>query len=303
LPSSSQILQPFSLSAENQSLRTNSPDSFLAQGDSSKQIICDKKSVTKSSDVPDQEKLVHPEENSREMPKASNILQMDSKTFQIASNDNKSYQVPEMSNASNLINPRRKISVYCRSFDVVAVEDSCEDQKSNLLTVRQSTSNFAVQTDEKIDQTAVNKNDSLNYQFNHTYRSTKNDSDSSNGSSPQKHSHDSLLEDESLIEQEVPRKVHLAPTRLKLSQEVKNELDRTVDCAFSAVGREKIDDASVQLSSMSIDNYDMLNSVFGTESHSANKDRAQEQSIPLHLIPHDQSGNLDLIMFLSDRTI
>jgi len=276
------------LSAGNcQSLRTNSPDFFLARGDSLKQEICDEKSVAKSSDVPDQEKLVHPEENSREMPKASRILQMDSKTFQIASNemDNKSYQVPEVSNASN---PRRKISVYCRSFDVVAIEDSCEDQKSNPLAVRQSTSNFAVQTDEKIDQITVDQNDSLKYQFNHTYRSVKNDSDSSNSSTPQKHSQDSLLEDESSIEQMVPRKVHLAPTRLKLSQEVKNELDRTVDYA---VGREKTDDASVHLSSISIDNYNMLDSVsFETESHSASKDRAQKQSIPLHLIPHDQSG-------------
>jgi len=280
------------LSAENcQSLRTNSPVSFLARGDSSKQEICDEKSVTKSSDVPDQETLVHPEENSREMSKASSILQMDSKTFQIASDemDNKSsYQVPEVSNASNLINPRRKISVYCRSFDVVAMEDSREDQESNPLAVRQPTSTFAAQIDEKIDQIAANQNDSLKYQFNHTYRTVKNDSDSSNGSTPQKHSRDSLVEDESLIEQTIPRKVHLAPTRLKFSQEVKNELDRIVDCASSIIGREKTDDTSVH--SMS-DNYDMLDNIsFETESLSTNKDRTQEQSISLHLIPHDQSG-------------
>ncbi|XP_011345233.2 uncharacterized protein LOC105283844 isoform X2 [Ooceraea biroi] len=293
LPSHSQALQPSSLSTEDysscQSSETNTSDALFAQGDGLKQE--DKKFVTEPGDVPDQEKLIDLEENPREMPRISSILQVNAEAFKIASSEmnSKSSQIPEVSSASKSTSPRRKISVYCRSFDVVAVQDSRENQGSDF-AVRQSTSNSAAQTNE-IDE--KDENNLFNYQFNHGYRNAKNESDSSNDSTPQKQFRNSQLEDEPLAEQAVPRKIHLAPTRLILPQEGKNDVNGTIDCASSAGGREENDNASSVCSSSTffeVDNCDTLDSVpLEIESRSATL--TQEQLTPSCLIPHDRSDS------------
>ncbi|XP_029165441.1 uncharacterized protein LOC114936427 isoform X3 [Nylanderia fulva] len=281
-----------------QSLRTDSPDASFAQGDFClKQENCDEKSTGS-----------HDKENpspsrSSEMPKVLNVL--DSMSLVATSEEEKTSGkiAQEVTSLSNPASPRRKISVYCRSFDVVSdvriVQDSCEDPRSSL-EVRQFSSNpdeSSTQVDERLDQKTIgeDQNSAPRYLFNHNYRNTQNDSNSSNDSSPQKQFRDSLLSDESPIEQPVLRKVCLAPTRLKLPQKIKNELNETAcvsnepnstklnianSLLFPIIDneREKDDDDAVRSSTFIIDKYktEIKDEVLGSRSCLANENRFRE---------------------------
>lgn len=154
---------------------------------------------------------------------------MDSTTLATSEEEKTSAKIVEEAiGASNSPSPRRKISVYCRSFDVVTVQDECEDRQGSNEKVRQSPSNSG-ESSARVDERLVpekDQNSTSRYPFGCNYRNTKNDSDSSNDSTPQKQFRNSLLEDELPIEQPVLRRVCLAPTRLKLPQNI-NELSET----------------------------------------------------------------------------
>lgn len=231
LPSHS--LQPSSPIAEDskqrtfscQSSITDSPDVSFARGDCLKQENNDRKS--------EEENLTS---NSSEMPKILEnllVLQMDSMTLAATSEEEKSAKIVEEAiGASNSPSPRRKLSVYCRSFDVVTVQDLCEDRQGSNVEVRRSpsdSSDSSAQVDERLvpEIVARDQNSTSKYPFGCNYRNTKNDSESSNDSTPLKQFRDNLLEDESPIEQPVLRRICLAPTRLRLSQKI-NELNETV---------------------------------------------------------------------------
>ncbi|XP_072746042.1 uncharacterized protein [Anoplolepis gracilipes] len=229
-----------------QSSRTDSLDTSFARGDFClTQENCNEKSfATESQNVSDEENLIP--NRSSEMPKL-NVLQMDSMALAATSEEGKSAKIIQEVSTSNPASPRRKISVYCRSFDVVTVQDSCEDNEKSSLEVRQSSSNLgdsSTRIDERLIPEIVvkDRNSTPRYPFSSNYRNTKNDSDSSNSLSPQKQFQDSLLEDESPIEQPVLRKICLAPTRLKLPQEIKNELKETT-CAPSNFTKPNITDS------------------------------------------------------------
>lgn len=286
-----------------QSLSRNSPDVPLAQRDGLKREgNRSENNTTAKHDTANQEQLVRlTEDSSREMPKVSNILPVDSEAFKLASNemDSKGFQVPEVSSASNPTSPRRKISVYCRSFDVVAMLDSRDPRGSSDLAVGRSMNSSVVRAYGGIDETGVkDENSTFKYQFDQNYRNVRNDfldTDSSNDSTPRKQLQDSLLEDEPLIVQTIPRKVHLAPTRLKLPQEAKkDESSETISSVFSAVNghEEENDDAYVHSSAtFVVDKGDTLDSVLlDTELRSANKDFFREQLEPVYLNPCDQSS-------------
>ncbi|KAL6265416.1 hypothetical protein P5V15_002212 [Pogonomyrmex californicus] len=222
---------PSSLQSEDSKwLRFGCQTSFVAQGDGLMQKDCEEKpALAEASNVSDQENPICSEENrSSEMPKVSSLLQVDSKALTTSEEEEtnmKSFQVPEVSSASTPVSPRRKISVYYRSFDVVAVQDQHEAQPGSNLEVRQLPSNLD-DSPMQIDKTAARDRNSLfnaKYPFGHTYRNIKSDSDSSSNSTPLKQSQDSPLHDEP----PVLRKIHLAPTRLKFSQKARNELNRT----------------------------------------------------------------------------
>ncbi|XP_077277861.1 uncharacterized protein LOC143906007 isoform X3 [Temnothorax americanus] len=214
-----------------QNLETDAP---FARGDGLTQEDRSEKStlVAEARTVSDQEDPGRSEENrSCEMPKVPSVLQMDSKATlkkkeekKTSEGEAKSFQVPEVSSASTPTSPRRKISVYYRSFDVVAVQDQRNDHPGSNLEVRQSPCN-PDDSPAQVEGTAARD----------VYRNVKSDSDSSN-STPRKFQ-DSLLDDEPpLVGEPILRKVHLAPTRLKFSHEAGNELARTVevpDCASS----------------------------------------------------------------------
>ncbi|CAL1685492.1 unnamed protein product [Lasius platythorax] len=264
----SQSLQPSSPTVEDsrrqtsscQSSRTDSPDACFARGDFClTPENCDEKSfATEPHDDSSKENLTP--NRSSEMPKVLNVLDLTALVATSEEEKTSTKIVQEVTSASNPASPRRKISVYCRSFDVVTVQDSCEDHQRSSLEVRRSSSNpddSSARIDERLDRETVSedRNNTPRYQFNHNYRNTKNDSDSSNDSSPQKQFQDSL--DESPIEQPVLRKVCLAPTRLRLPQEIKNDLNGTA-CASPSIepnisnsllppivdnGREEDDDA------------------------------------------------------------
>ncbi|KAM0726495.1 Inositol 1,4,5-triphosphate receptor associated 2 [Formica fusca] len=217
-----------------QSSRTDSPDACFAQGDFclTRENCNEKLFAMEPHGVSDKENLTP--KRSSEMPKILSVLQMDSTALAATSEEEKTNAniVQEIIGTSNPTSPRRKISVYCRSFDVVTVQDSCEDRQRSGLEIRRSSSNpddSSARIDERFDPEIVaeNLNSTPKYPFNYNYRNTKNDSDSSNDSSPQKQFQDNLLEDESPIEQPVLRKVYLAPTRLRFSQEIKKKLNET----------------------------------------------------------------------------
>lgn len=234
-------LQPSSPIAEDskqrtfscQSSITTSPDVSFARGDCLKQENHEKSFATESY-VFEKENLIS---NSSEMPKALKnplVLQMDSTTLAATSEEEKTSAkiVEEATGASNSPSPRRKFSVYCRSFDVVTMQDLCEDRQGSNLEVRRSpsdSSNSFAQVDERLvpEIVAEDQNSTPRYSFGCNYRDTKNDSDSSNNSTPQKQFRDNLLEDESPIEQPVLRRSYLAPTRLRLPQKI-NESNETV---------------------------------------------------------------------------
>ncbi|XP_020283673.1 uncharacterized protein LOC109854705 isoform X4 [Pseudomyrmex gracilis] len=143
-------------------------------------------------------------------------------------NTAKTYQVPEVSSASNPASPRRKISVYCRSFDMAAVQDSREDpQRGSGLEARQLPSEMSddscAQIDEKIDKVTTD----VTFGCSFNYRSTRNISDSSTDSTPTKSFGDSLPDDESPCKRSLGRTICLAPVRLKLPRKIENDLNET----------------------------------------------------------------------------
>ncbi|XP_014469577.1 PREDICTED: uncharacterized protein LOC106741772 isoform X2 [Dinoponera quadriceps] len=219
-----------------QSSRWNSLDD-AASGDGLTRVnICGKSAefneARSTRNVPDiRESPPHTEETSRppgEMPKVSSALRMDSKTLEVTPEEEtstKNLQAPEVTVTSPLTSPRRKFSVYYRSFDVVEVREPNEDdQDAPCLEVRRSPSSSPVRDGEKKTGDLRNdrtQNDAPRYLFSHSYRSARNDSDSSNSCSPQKQFSDDPPDDEANpIVQPVPRKIYLAPTRLKLTREV-----------------------------------------------------------------------------------
>lgn len=128
-------------------LGTNTTDVLFARGDSLTQEDREENStsLTAETHVCDQKNSICSENRSCKMPKVSSVLQMDSKALLTSEKEEektsaRSFQVPEVSSASNPTSPRRKISVYCRSFDVVAVQDRREDLPGSNLEVRQSPS-------------------------------------------------------------------------------------------------------------------------------------------------------------------
>ncbi|XP_067209273.1 uncharacterized protein [Linepithema humile] len=231
-----------------QSSRANSPDVSFAQGDGLTQGSSDKKSaLTLEPRISSEKDFVHPEGNqSSEMSQVSD-LQVNSKIASEEETSAKSIQTPEASGVNNPTSPRRKISVYCRSFDLM--QDPRDDQES-VLKMRQSSCDQPAKINERHDDNV--ESGAFKYSFNQNYRNIKNDSDSSTNSTPQKQSRDSLLEDEPSIGQSV-RKVCLAPTRLKFPQKVKSELNEVAevsDCAPSAAGFPELAISSSPLSSI-----------------------------------------------------
>ncbi|KAL6436956.1 hypothetical protein ACFW04_004944 [Cataglyphis niger] len=222
-----------------QSSRTNSPDASFARGDFflMRENGVEKSFAMEPHGVSGKENLTP--NRSSEMPKVLSVLQMNSTALPATSEEEKTSAkiVQEIIGTSNSTNPRRKISVYCRSFDVVTVQDSCENLQRSNLEIRKSSNNSndsSARIDERLDPEIVaeNRNSTPRYPFSYNYRNTKNNSDSSNDSSPQKQFRDNLLEDESPIEQPILRKVYLAPTRLRFSQEGKKKLNE-ITCAPS----------------------------------------------------------------------
>lgn len=160
-------------------------------------------------------------------------LQMNSKIIsEEETSAAKSTQTPDASGVNvNSMSPRRKISVYCRSFDLMTMQDPHESQES---MPRQLSCDQPTQVNEKNDENIVkDQNNTFKYSFSHAYRNVKSDSDSSTNSTPQKQSRDSLLENETSMDQSI-RKIRLAPTRLKFLQKVKSELDKTTEVSDRA---------------------------------------------------------------------
>lgn len=292
---------------------TKTTDAPFARGDGLTQEDRDEKSMPEAHDVCDQKGPARFEENqSGEIPKVSSVPQMDSKALEKEKEKTsaRSFQVPEVSSASNPSSPRRKISVYYRSFDVVAVQDGYEDHPGSNLEVRQSPSNLD-DSPAEVDRFAArdqNSTSGAKYPFSHIYRNTKSDTDSSN-STPQKFQ-DSLLDDESPIEELIPRKVRLAPTRLRFPQEAENDLDRNAEASdcdspvpvnstelnisdLSPIGEHK-EDVSVHSSSMFTDKCKMeVKSVLGSKS-CLNENISQGYSITnRRLFPCNQAGKRD----------
>lgn len=200
-----------------QSSRTNSPNAVSAQEDAPTRESCAEKSALTLESRKDS---THPEDDqSSEMSRVSDP-QANSKITSEGETSATSMQTSEASGVNNWTSPRRKISVYCRSFDLTTMQDPCENQESTLKTRQLSC--------DQLDENSKNQNSSFKYSFNHNYRNVKNDSDSSSNSTPQKQSQDSQLEDEPPIDRSI-RKVYLAPTRLKLPPKVTNELDETAE--------------------------------------------------------------------------
>ncbi|XP_018301159.1 uncharacterized protein [Mycetomoellerius zeteki] len=289
LPSHLQSLQLSSLAVEDsrqtfgyQNPETNTIDASFARGDGLTQEDHDEKSVLFTAEARDvsKEHPVHPEENlSSEMSKVSGVLKVDSKALTTSEEikwDCTSEQVLEVSSASNPVSPRRKISVYCRPFDVMAVQDPREDHQGPNLEVRQSSSTPHNSPSQINKITDWERNIMVNCAFNHGYRNKESDSDSMN-STPEKQFQYSLLDDDPPVKQTLLRKIHLAPTRLKFPLEAQNELHRITEASnctspvsvnsteldFSPiVGHKKDDDVSMHSSSKFIDKCKMKNVVF-----------------------------------------
>lgn len=327
LPSS---LQSSSLTAEDSWWstfgypETNTTDAPFARGDGLTQEDHNEESIPLADDVCDQKGSARSEENRLcEMSKVSSVLQTDSKALEKEKErtSTRSFQVPEVSSASNPTSPRRKISVYYRSFDVVAVQDGYEDHPGSNLEVRQSPSNLDDSPAEADRFAARDRNSTpdAKYSFDHIYRNAKSDTDSSN-STPQKFQ-DSLLDDELPIEESIPRKVRLAPTRLRFLQKTENDVDRNDEASndlgdfpvnstelnildFSPIGEhQEDDDVSVHSSTMFTDKCKMeVKSGLGSKS-CLNENVSQKYSTTNRcLFPCNQAGKrLDLILINAVR--
>ncbi|XP_032673235.1 uncharacterized protein LOC116845069 isoform X3 [Odontomachus brunneus] len=250
-------LQASSPNAENTEQATscqnsikNSLDAAFASGDGLTRRNCGGKSaelrMKSTRDVPGREWPPHPEESGpSEMSKVSSALQMDTKALATSTETNaKNFQAPEVTVTSPLTSPRRKFSVYSRSFDVVEVREPRDDDQGPCLEVRRSLSNSSIRGDKKAEsgdevvvdnETTANdrahdQNGARRYLFSHSYRNSRHDSDSSNSCSPQKQFWDGSPNDElSPVAQPEPRKVYLAPTRLQLPWKIESASGETVD--------------------------------------------------------------------------
>ncbi|XP_036149163.1 uncharacterized protein LOC105830282 [Monomorium pharaonis] len=253
-------LQPSSLIAEDsrsqtfgyQHSETNTIDvPPFAQGDGLMQE--DKKSMPLAVEVSNWKDFVHTEEENRstKMPK---VLQVDTKATLATlaeKTDARSFQVSDMSGTNNPTSPRRKIAVYCRSFDVVAVQDRCDDHPgSNNLEVRQSSKpdDSPARIESARDQ---NNTPDKNHPFNnYVYRNVKSDSDSSN-STPGKYFQDSMDDEPPIEPQSLLRNVRLAPTRLRFP-EIRNEMDKTVETVSNRASPVPMNSTELDISMSSL---------------------------------------------------
>ncbi|XP_012054982.1 PREDICTED: uncharacterized protein LOC105618053 [Atta cephalotes] len=297
-----------------QNPETNTIDISFACGDGLTQEDHDEKSVLFTAEIRDVSKEHFEKNRSSEMSKGSSILKVDSKALATSEEikwNCTSEQISEVNNISNPASPRRKISVYCRPFDIVAVQDPLKDHQGSNLEVKQSSSTPYNSSSQINKITDWERNIVMNYAFNHGYRNRESDSDSTN-STPEKQFQYSL-DDEIPVEQTILRKIHLAPTRLKFPLEAKNELHRIVeasDCAspvsmnstefdFSLiVGNKKDDDVSMHSSSTFIDKCKMKNVVFESTPY-LNKTVSQAHLVSNRCLLCDQT-DLAKIMDLKD---
>lgn len=295
---------------------TSTTDVPFARGDGLTQQDRDEKSVPLAAETHDDQKgPARSEENrSCQMSKVSNVLQTDTKALATSEKEKertsaRCFQVPEVSSASNPTSPRRKISVYYRSFDVVAVQDGHENHSGSNLEVRQSPGDL---DDSPAEDAARDRNSTLSakYPFVHVYRNAKSDSESSN-STPQKFQ-DSLLDDESPFEESIPRKVRLAPTRLRFleagndlqldgnaeasncdSPVPMNSIELNISEDLPLIGeRKEDDDVSVHSSSTFMDKcrMEMKSTEFGSKL-SLNENVSQGYSMTnRRLFPCNQAG-------------
>lgn len=347
LPSYSRACSPGAEDARRvgscQGSRKNSLDIALASGDGPTGASCDRKSAefeTRAKcDASDRERpSLHIEETLRRpsevRAKKPSALRMDSETLVTPEKKTSAmnFQAPEVivtsPLTSSLTSARRKFSVYHRSFDVVEVRDPHEDDREPCLEVRRSPSDSLVRNDgttkfgdvavgnEVVGDRARDQNGAASrYLFSH-YRDARNDSDSSNNCSPQKRS---SSDEPSPIAAQQPilrRRVHLAPTRLKLPREIESRATAcdddlakkcTKDCAppsgssdvpgfSSAVDKceeDDDDDVSVHSSSTFIvaDKCETaVDAALESNSCSANKTFSQGHLTSAPSIPHNRMG-------------
>lgn len=315
------------------SYRSTKTSSF-AQGDSSTQENYSEKfaeSKVESYSIPDQENLLHScstpiprDDRSSEIAEVSSVLQMDPKilpTLEEASA--KSFQISKVNSATAAASPRRKISVYYRSFDVVTLKDPHEDEQGSTLEVR-SPLNPSMQNEEKIENKTIEdcaygRDNGSKYLFDHAYRNAKNDSDSSNGCSPHGQNRDSLLDDELPIAQQISKKIHLAPVRLIFPQEMNSELNKSEllditdvkDDVFSDADFSETDTSRPYLSPIAhIDGYKKggdtsvhLSPTFFVDKRETIDDTiSQGHPISAHLISPKQPGENFQILITPNRS-
>ncbi|XP_011863337.1 PREDICTED: uncharacterized protein LOC105559561 isoform X6 [Vollenhovia emeryi] len=324
LPSSLQSLQSFTLAVENSRAPgcqdPETTDAPLARGDALMRGDRDDESASLAAEarevISDQRDPARSEEDrSREMPKVTSVLQMNSKETSAASEKAKaragSFQVPEASSAGTSPTPRRKISVYCRSFDVVTVQDRHEDHPGSNLEVRQSP-NSPDDSPARVDGIGAAGDRDAMYPFNHDYRDAK--SDSSRDSTPRK-LQDGLLDDEPPIEEPTVRKVRLAPTRLKFPQDAGNEFGRIAeapcyaspgtsnsndisDSPLSPIGEHKEDEqASLSLAFAGERRMEAKSVAFGLKSHlNSDENASQAYAVSNHrLFPSAQADSAKIV--------
>lgn len=248
---------------------------------------------------------------------------MDSKLATLEETNDENFQIPKINEAAAIAaqNPRRKVSVYYRSFDVVTVRDSRDNDQGSSMEVRRSLSNPFVQYKKLEDKTAKDhdQDNPTTYVFNTSYRNTKNDSDSSNSVSPQKLLRDSIDDELSSAVQQIPKTVCLAPSRLKFSQQVgsgSNEIakaadttntkdftPRDTDVFESGVTTSFLSDISILDYNKHKKNKVFINSsptftdknetvdsaIFNSTPYSANE-ISSRQSVSACLVPHNKFG-------------
>lgn len=327
------------------SSRSDSPDVLFAKGDNLVQENYFKeltKFGIKSRNDFSEENLTDIGENPiNEMPRVSNLSQIDTKPLSVSDEANvKGCQISQLSNTSAAVSPRRKISVYYRSFDVIAVQDQHKNHESDLL-VRRSLSTPSVQ-EKKFEETVVDHAFDQNNTFSGNYRNIKDNSDSSSSSSPQRPFEDSLLDEEISDKQPIFRKVCLAPTRLKFPQieentieldnlntsqetpskdkQVKNEINKVesvnIDscessilssCPSLATDREDNEGNNTSTHSSSIfvvDNCTTIKSaITDSKLHSVNNDISQAYLASTRLIPCDKFGKSHVLSVLINCNI
>lgn len=325
-----------------QNSEKNSLDTVLPIGDDLIQRDCGGKSAELETEsahhILGEKNPPHPEEiRPNKMPKLLSALRVDSKALVTsAETSTENFQAPEVTVTSPLTSPRRKFSVYFRSFDVV------EDDQGSCLEVRRSLSNSSIRGDKKtesgdeaagnemaVDDRVCDQNGVPRYLFSHSYRNVKHDSDSSNSCSPQKQFSDGPPDDEpSPVVQAVPRKVYLAPTRLQFPQEIESRSDKTdhsfsieksiKDCVVSATdsseshvppnffptfvdgGKCEGDAFAHSLSKCTVNKREyMVNAALESNSHSVNEKFSQGHLTSIHITPYNRIGESSNLIIIS----